>query len=351
MEAIPMFRSMFLTVVALFPVAAFAQTPPVDQGVVQAGVKPNGVAAIVNGENILEAVLVRELRHDDPEDAAKRRPAVLNNLVDLLLIDQYLRATKVDAPATEVDARMKKMQDEAKANGNMDLIQLLAKLGITEAELRTMVTADLRWENFLKTQADEAKLEQFFTNNKIMFDGSQVRARHILISVKPDAAAEGKQAAQDKLKLLKPALDKRVGELMALATPAADPVAQQKAKLEATEKAFGELAEKLSDCPSRTSGGELGWFPRIGRMVENFAAAAFGLEPGQLSAPVETQFGYHVLLVTEKAPGKDVKFAELKEEVREVYGERLKQVMVPQLRQRAQIQIMEVSTRPAESKP
>jgi peptidyl-prolyl cis-trans isomerase C len=309
--------------------------------VVPVGASTGGNAAVVNGEAIPESAVQRELRSASPEEIAKLRPVIVNNLIDLVLIDQYLRAAKIEAPAAEVEARMKKMRDEAKTQGNLELPQLLAKLGVTETELRTLVAADLRWENFVKSQANEAKLEQFFNSNKVMFDGSKVHGHHILIAVKADAPAD-KAAAQAKLRQLKADIERRAAELTSKADPTADSIAKSKAKLQAIETAFAETAEKNSDCPSKKSGGDLGWFPRLGRMVENFAAVAFTLEAGQMSDVVETQFGFHLILVTEKMPGKEIKYAELKDDVREVYGERLKQVMAPQLRQRAQISITPV---------
>src|SRR5437764_1439744 len=77
-------------------------------GVVQTSATSAGNAAIVNGEVIPDAAVQRELRFAAPVDVPKLRPAIVNNLVDLLLIDQYLRAAKVDAPASEIDARLKK---------------------------------------------------------------------------------------------------------------------------------------------------------------------------------------------------------------------------------------------------
>lgn len=57
---------------------------------------------------------------------------------------------------------------------------------------------------------------------------------------------------------------------------------------------FGELAQKFSLCPSKARGGDLGIFGR-GRMVEAFETAAFALQPGQVSEPVKTRFGYHLI--------------------------------------------------------
>lgn len=65
-------------------------------------------------------------------------------------------------------------------------------------------------------------------------------------------------------------------------------------KLEQGDR-FEDLAAKFSKCPSRAKGGDLGEFGR-GRMVEAFDTAAFELNVGQVSKPVRTRFGYHLIL-------------------------------------------------------
>jgi len=62
---------------------------------------------------------------------------------------------------------------------------------------------------------------------------------------------------------------------------------------------FAAAAQQHSSCPSSANGGDLGFFPR-GMMVKPFEDAAFDLEIGKISDPVKTQFGWHLILVTDK---------------------------------------------------
>ncbi len=124
---------------------------------------------------------------------------------------------------------------------------------------------------------------------------------------------------------------------------------EAKAKIEKIKKElsepkadFGELAEKYSDCPSgKRAKGSLGAFPRHGAMVEPFAEAAFELEPGEISDIVETQFGYHIIKVTDKAEEKVTAFDEVKDGIANQLAKAKKQQVlseyVQKLREKAQI--------------
>ncbi|EOD01595.1 peptidylprolyl isomerase [Caldisalinibacter kiritimatiensis] len=80
---------------------------------------------------------------------------------------------------------------------------------------------------------------------------------------------------------------------------------------------FEEAAEKYSSCPSKTNGGDLGYFSR-GKMVPEFENAAFNMEKGEVKGPVKTQFGYHIIKLTDKKEADIRSFDEVKGQINQI---------------------------------
>ncbi len=79
---------------------------------------------------------------------------------------------------------------------------------------------------------------------------------------------------------------------------------------------FSEAAQKYSTCPSKERGGDLGNFSR-GKMVPEFEKVAFELETGQVSAPVKTPFGYHLIMTTEKFEKSTQEFGQVEQTIKQ----------------------------------
>ena len=88
------------------------------------------------------------------------------------------------------------------------------------------------------------------------------------------------------------------------------------AKIKAGEISFEDCAKENSSCPSKAPGGSLGDFGR-GQMVPEFDEAVFAMEVGEISAPVKTQFGYHLIKLNAKRAAEPMKFEEIAGELKE----------------------------------
>lgn len=96
------------------------------------------------------------------------------------------------------------------------------------------------------------------------------------------------------------------------------------AQIKAGEISFEEAASQYSTCPSGKQGGNLGDFGS-GQMVPEFENACAAMEVGELSAPVQTQFGYHLILLNKKEEGGEMTYEEIKENLMEALKEEKQQ--------------------------
>lgn len=86
-------------------------------------------------------------------------------------------------------------------------------------------------------------------------------------------------------------------------------------KIRAGELSFEEAAKQYSSCPSKENGGNLGDFGQ-GQMVPEFEKAAFAMEVGQISEPVKTQFGYHLIRLNEKKTAETIPYEKLRDHIK-----------------------------------
>jgi peptidyl-prolyl cis-trans isomerase C len=293
--------------------------------------RPAGVAAKVNGQDVPEVAVYRALRQFPPAEREIARKEILNHLVENVIIDQYLTALKISAEPAEVDKLINELKDELK-KGQKDYQKELEAMMLTEAEFRAEVVSQMKWDKFLKQQGTDEQLKKLFDASPNVFDGSMVRCRHILMTPAADPAK------QEEAKKTLLAIKQTVEAEAAKAVPAeGDPLAKEKARGAKVEELFGGYAKQYSSCPSKANGGDLNFFPRVGAMVEPFAAAAFALNPHQMSDVVSTEFGLHLILCTAKKAGVQRKFEEVKEDVRAVYAVRLREAVIAQMKPKAQV--------------
>ncbi|WP_170342723.1 peptidylprolyl isomerase [Ruegeria arenilitoris] len=104
---------------------------------------------------------------------------------------------------------------------------------------------------------------------------------------------------------------------------------------------FAELAKEKSTGPSGPNGGALGWFGK-GQMVPEFEQAVIGLEKGQVSDPVQTQFGWHVVILNDKRKSEAPEFAAVRDELAQSVRQEAIQAKIDELTQAGSVERPEV---------
>jgi parvulin-like peptidyl-prolyl isomerase len=277
-------------------------------------------AASVNGKVISDQEVESAFRRTSvakrkltPDQDKTYRRHVLNLLIDEACLRQFLDQQQVTVPEEVVDKHVAQFKQALVSQGR-SFDQFLADLGITEETMRNDIRNLHRWFAYADQKATPDTVAKYYEENKAAFDGTEVRASHILVKADPSASAADRAAARKKIEAIRAQL---VGGT-----------------------SFEAAAKAHSECPSKDMGGDLDFFPRKGVMAEPFAAAAFSLTPGQVSEIVETEFGYHLIKVTDRKPGKPVLFAEIYEDVKSAYADDLRTTVIQQVKANSDIKYL-----------
>lgn len=268
----------------------------------------NRIAAVVNDEIVLQdeveeasAPLIARLPATlDPQERQRRaqllRHEVLQTLVADKLLDQQVKLLKIEVTAKEVD---KLVEDLRTRNGltKEQFVQALMAQGMNLEEYRDGMRKQLLKMKIInlkvrsKVKVSDQDVKSLYQKERAAADSDvRVRVRHMVFLVPEGAEPATVQQALEK--------------------------AQQAESRARSGEDFAELAQKLSEGPSAKNGGDLGFFRRD-EMVNAFAKAAFALEKEQISKPVRTPFGWHVIKLIERAHGKVDELNALETQLRE----------------------------------
>jgi peptidyl-prolyl cis-trans isomerase C len=237
----------------------------------------------------------------------------LTMLIDDQLMRDFLRKKGPATDQQEVNRQMTELVEGLKKD-KKSLEDFLKEQNQTEAQLRADITGWLQWNAFVKQQVTDAELKKYYDESKDFFDRVVVRASHIVLRVSPNASEDERKAVKAKL---------------------------QGWRQEITEGKvdFVKAAKDHSQCTSAPNGGDIGFFPRKLAVEEPFAKAAFALKVGDISDVVQTDFGYHLIKVTDRKAGTPSEFNKIKEEVRELFVEELRVLILAEQRQTAKVEV------------
>jgi peptidyl-prolyl cis-trans isomerase C len=280
----------------------------------------SNVAATVNGEQITLEEVDAVLKHalpDTPLTPAQRRymrGEVLRDLVDEVLLRQFLRKNGPKVDPADIDAQLRAYGAKLRKEGK-SLAAWLKGIGQTEAQVRESWTTATQLTGYVKSVATEEQLKAYYAANKDYFDRAEVKVRHVMVRASKNTPPAERAASKEKLEKIR-------------------------AEVVAGKIDFAAAAKKYSQCPSGPGGGDLGYILRKGGLVEEpFAKAAFALKTGEVSGVVETEFGLHIIQATGRKSGMPSAYEKCVNEVLDAYSDDFRTELIAKLRKEARIQV------------
>ncbi len=297
----------------------------------QKGAAPSGVAAIPGAADVLATVTSHgqtdKITKGDvvsflsryPVPPADERDIAYNRAMELLvntqLLKHFLVGQRIQVPEARIDEQIERVKEQLKSQ-NQDLATVLVQNGTSMDEMRKEFASNLRFDEYATNRATDAALRKYLQDNKDRFGRTQVRASHILLRVEPNSAKDAKDKARQKLDAIRK-------------------------EIVSNKLSFAAAANKYSEDPANAggAGGDLDYFTLDSGFVDEFADVAFRLKKGEISEPVETPFGFHLIQVTDRKEGKVPDFEQNKPYILNAYRMELQKVIVTEERKTAKVDI------------
>jgi peptidyl-prolyl cis-trans isomerase C len=297
--------------------------------------KTGKIVARVNGSPIYEAQIKPEvdkglqkfrkygMRKESPATIKRLQMKALTKVIDQKLIDQESRKQTIENLDEKVEQRVQALK---KKYGSQKLYdRILKQKRQTEESLRESLKNRIYIDEYLKKkgvlepQIPEYRIRKFYEKNALSYYREEtVNVSHILIVVDENGTPEEKEKARQRAEQIRK-------EIMA-------------------GEDFAEMARKHSACSSAQKGGKLGYVKR-GYMPEEFDKVAFATADGDVAGEiVETQFGYHIIKVSDKVPAGITPYEEirdfLKKYLQEEESKKKLAALLVELKKKAKIDIL-----------
>lgn len=271
-----------------------------------------GYVAQVDGQKITirDVTFLAELRGEPLDRGAKIPDRIVDEAIDRALIRQFLAERKITAhpellaqQLQQVEALIRRRQEEPEA--------FLNRLGYTQAQFEQELALPLAWAEFVQQTVLAAKIRKYFDEHRAELDGTKIRARHLILQLPKDASPRDVESRQQRLSALRK-------------------------EILAGKRDFAAAAREISESPSKETGGDLGVIPFRGRIPASVAQAAFRLQSGEITEPVVSPFGVHLVLVEERIPGQ-LSLEDVRPQILEVFGKDLWEQTAKQQRGKVKI--------------
>lgn len=251
---------------------------------------------------------------------------VTNELIVKALLEQEMAKRGIKVTNEDVDNAVKEIVDKVGSKEQLDAI--LKQNGMTSSQFRDDLKEEVKMKKLAKelgsSSVSDAEAKKFYKDNMSKFQHpDRVRASHILVAANPREIEEVIKSDAKNKSLSEAEIKAKVADEMKAKEAKAN---QLLADAKKNPAGFGKLAKDNSeDTTTAVKGGDLGFFAAK-EMVPEFSKAAFSMKPNTVSDKVvKTQFGYHIIMVTDRAEAMTEPFEKVKNDIK-AYLENQKQL-------------------------